>query len=164
MTAKRVPGADWMYMIYDKRDRVVLTQDANQRNADVVEVSAPIEVDEHEGVDYRMVSNGRIKFNSGFRFDARKEGNFYATYDRRPPEEWIFTKYDALDRPVLTGLYSTSSSREELQELVDNSADFYEEFNAQGTLEGYSNTSFPCLLYTSPSPRDKRQSRMPSSA
>ena len=23
---------------------------------------------------------------------------------------------------------------------------------------------FPCLLYTSPSPRDKRQSRMPSSA
>ena len=25
-------------------------------------------------------------------------------------------------------------------------------------------TSEPCLLYTSPSPRDKRQSRMPSSA
>ena len=24
--------------------------------------------------------------------------------------------------------------------------------------------SYPCLLYTSPSPRDKRQSRMPSSA
>ena len=24
--------------------------------------------------------------------------------------------------------------------------------------------SWPCLLYTSPSPRDKRQSRMPSSA
>lgn len=143
MIAKRVPGAGWMYMIYDKRDRVVLTQDANQRNADVIEVSTPIEVDEHEDVDYRMVANGRIKFNSGFRFDARKEGNFYATYDRRPPEEWIFTKYDALDRPVLTGLYSTSSSRGELQELVDNSTDFYEEFNAQGTLEGYTNTSFP---------------------
>ena len=26
------------------------------------------------------------------------------------------------------------------------------------------NSSFTCLLYTSPSPRDKRQSRMPSSA
>ena len=25
-------------------------------------------------------------------------------------------------------------------------------------------TPLPCLLYTSPSPRDKRQSRMPSSA
>ena len=26
------------------------------------------------------------------------------------------------------------------------------------------NIDYPCLLYTSPSPRDKRQSRMPSSA
>ena len=26
------------------------------------------------------------------------------------------------------------------------------------------NLTYPCLLYTSPSPRDKRQSRMPSSA
>ena len=30
-------------------------------------------------------------------------------------------------------------------------------------LIGY-NLMYPCLLYTSPSPRDKRQSRMPSSA
>ena len=30
---------------------------------------------------------------------------------------------------------------------------------------GYGASSpYPCLLYTSPSPRDKRQSRMPSSA
>ena len=32
---------------------------------------------------------------------------------------------------------------------------------ALGLTEGYINN---CLLYTSPSPRDKRQSRMPSSA
>jgi RHS repeat-associated protein len=31
MTAKRVPGADWVYSIYDKRDRLVMTQDGNQR-------------------------------------------------------------------------------------------------------------------------------------
>ena len=30
--------------------------------------------------------------------------------------------------------------------------------------EGYSALDTVCLLYTSPSPRDKRQSRMPSSA
>ena len=30
--------------------------------------------------------------------------------------------------------------------------------------EGASRTFYSCLLYTSPSPRDKRQSRMPSSA
>jgi RHS repeat-associated protein len=31
MVGKRVPGADWVYMVYDKRDRLVLTQDGNQR-------------------------------------------------------------------------------------------------------------------------------------
>ena len=31
MVAKKVPGADWVYMIYDKRDRLVYTQDANMR-------------------------------------------------------------------------------------------------------------------------------------
>ncbi|MEP1781521.1 RHS repeat-associated core domain-containing protein, partial [Reichenbachiella sp.] len=28
---KRVPGADWVYMVYDDRNRLVLTQDGNQR-------------------------------------------------------------------------------------------------------------------------------------
>jgi RHS repeat-associated protein len=31
MTAKKVPGAGWVYMIYDYRDRLVFTQDANMR-------------------------------------------------------------------------------------------------------------------------------------
>lgn len=31
MTAKKVPGADWVYMVYDVRDRLVFTQDANMR-------------------------------------------------------------------------------------------------------------------------------------
>ena len=31
-------------------------------------------------------------------------------------------------------------------------------------LKGANDTNNACLLYTSPSPRDKRQSRMPSSA
>ena len=57
-------------------------------------------------------------------------------------------------------------------DLVNN-----EEIFLQDKLKGYRLTGaenkfdekgnplfFPCLLYTSPSPRDKRQSRMPSSA
>ena len=32
MSAKKVPGAAWMYMIYDLRDRLVYTQDGNMRN------------------------------------------------------------------------------------------------------------------------------------
>ncbi len=31
MIAKKVPGSDWVYMVYDDRDRLVLTQDGNQR-------------------------------------------------------------------------------------------------------------------------------------
>jgi RHS repeat-associated protein len=31
MTHKRVPGADWVYMVYDQRDRLVMTQDGEQR-------------------------------------------------------------------------------------------------------------------------------------
>ncbi|MES1160757.1 MAG: DUF6443 domain-containing protein [Bacteroidota bacterium] len=31
MTAKKVPGAAWTYMIYDQRDRLVYTQDGNMR-------------------------------------------------------------------------------------------------------------------------------------
>lgn len=33
MTGKKVPGAGWVYMIYDKRDRLVFTQDAKMRNS-----------------------------------------------------------------------------------------------------------------------------------
>ncbi|HEX7905820.1 MAG TPA: DUF6443 domain-containing protein, partial [Chitinophagaceae bacterium] len=32
MIAKKVPGAGWVYMVYDTRDRLVFTQDANLRN------------------------------------------------------------------------------------------------------------------------------------
>ena len=32
MIAKKVPGAGWVYMVYDMRDRLVFTQDANMRN------------------------------------------------------------------------------------------------------------------------------------
>ena len=33
MTAKHVPGAGWVYMVYDELDRLVLTQDAKQRES-----------------------------------------------------------------------------------------------------------------------------------
>ena len=32
MIAKKVPGAGWVYMVYDMRDRLAYTQDANMRN------------------------------------------------------------------------------------------------------------------------------------
>ena len=45
-------------------------------------------------------------------------------------------------------------------------ADFVTEVDlaAEKEILYHLSKAYPCLLYTSPSPRDKRQSRMPSSA
>ena len=98
LVKKKVPGADWVYMIYDDRDRLVLTQDGNQRTNN----------------------------------------------------EWLFTKYDFLNRPILTGKYTntTQTSLSDMQALVN---DFYNNaagtqtwFETEGTeRHGYTNTSFP---------------------
>ena len=55
-----------------------------------------------------------------------------------------------------------------LNKNFDTVDKFLEFLQQMGTLHTPSPTKYrilnPCLLYTSPSPRDKRQSRMPSSA
>ena len=94
MTHKKVPGAGWVFMVYDQRDRLVMTQDAEQR--------------------------------------ARNQ--------------WLFTKYDALNRPVMTGIYTHGSaiSQEEMTGWIDT-VNFYETYSATGNTayHGYSNNVFP---------------------
>ncbi|HYC84656.1 MAG TPA: DUF6443 domain-containing protein [Chryseosolibacter sp.] len=98
MVEKRVPGAGSTYMVYDNRDRVVLTQDANQRG-----------------------------------------GN-----------KWTFTKYDALNRPIMTGVYTWSNpsdpndiiTPEEIAGLISTTT-FHEEFNAALSPYGYTTSLFP---------------------
>lgn len=68
MTEKRVPGAEWQYMIYDQRDRLILSQDGRQRQED----------------------------------------------------EWTFTHYDALNRPVVEGLYASTNTYAQMLTAVDN--------------------------------------------
>lgn len=99
MIKKQVPGADSVLMVYDQRDRLVMTQDGNQRVAG----------------------------------------------------EWSFTKYDQLNRPVLTGVYEDSEglNQAEMQaevnafyEASESNSDEY--FENRGTaLHGYTNQSFP---------------------
>ncbi|WP_276374884.1 Ig-like domain-containing protein [Chryseolinea sp. H1M3-3] len=102
MIEKQVPGAKPVYMVYDGRDRLVLTQDGNQR------------------------------------IPASKE--------------WTFIKYDAMNRPVLTGKYVNNDVRATVQAAVDT---FYtvplttgkawsETYQgATGAILGYTNISFP---------------------
>jgi RHS repeat-associated protein len=106
MSQKLVPGGGVVYMVYDGRDRLVLTQDANQR----------------------IINN------------------------------WSFTKYDALDRPVLTGIKDTTAtvSQTDMQTVVNTYYElakttkpwrkFYETFTgASGAnfVQGYTNLSYP---------------------
>ncbi len=102
MIYKQVPGADQVYLAYDKRDRLVMTQDGNQR----------------------------------------------------PQKRWLFTKYDALDRPVLTGIHVADSSltQEKMQRRINqfydalqsNGGAWYETFSgAFDGVHGYDNKSYP---------------------
>ena len=91
MTMKKVPGADSVFMVYDQWDRLVLTQDGNQR---------------------------------------------------KNKNQWLFTKYDALNRPVMTGLATIAGTTEEVRNAVDSSSQRSESFSALGVNE-YTDLTFP---------------------
>lgn len=103
MTVKQLPGADSVLMVYDGRDRLVLTQDGNMR-------------------------------------DSRR---------------WIFTKYDDLNRPLLTGVYTDTkhTTQAQMQGAVDSfyvatefagsPVKYYEVAGSE--VLGYTNKSFPSI-------------------
>ncbi|MBI1767666.1 MAG: peptidoglycan DD-metalloendopeptidase family protein [Bacteroidetes bacterium] len=98
MIQKKVPGADWVYMVYDNRDRLVLTQDGNQRLAN----------------------------------------------------KWTFTKYDGLNRPIMTGVYTHTVYLDQAgMSALISTTNFYETYTglaADAGTHGYSNTVFPIDL------------------
>ncbi|MEO1053358.1 MAG: DUF6443 domain-containing protein, partial [Bacteroidota bacterium] len=95
MVKKQVPGAKPVYMVYDKLDRLVMTQDGEQRQ----------------------------------------------------DNEWTFTKYDLLNRPILTGTYTLAGDQATVQQAVDN---FYSGSNPVYEVSGasvhrYTNQSYPLV-------------------
>jgi RHS repeat-associated protein len=97
MIARKVPGADTVFMVYDGRDRLVLSQDGNQRRSNL----------------------------------------------------WTFTKYDELDRAILTGMIDTTAlSQTRMQGVVD---DYYRRQGViwgeskGGPVHGYTNLSYPIV-------------------
>jgi RHS repeat-associated protein len=100
-----------------------------------------------------------------YRFDARQRmimkkvpgaDVVYMVYDnldrlvltqdgvQRTPKQWLFTKYDVLNRPVITGLYThgTVIDQAAMTALVSTTL-FYESYNGSTTYHGYTNTLFP---------------------
>jgi RHS repeat-associated protein len=95
MIKKKVPGADWVYMVYDDRDRLVLTQDGEQRKV----------------------------------------------------KKWSATKYDALNRPVITGIYTHAIQldQEGMSALIDKTK-FFETYTGATTNHGYTSSVFPTTM------------------
>jgi len=100
LTRKKLPGAGEVIMLYDNRDRIVLTQDANLRTLN----------------------------------------------------QWIFTKYDVLNRPVMTGKYYNTKT---VSQLIDelNAISSYAVWRSGDVTDnithGYNqNTTYPTLSDT----------------
>jgi RHS repeat-associated protein len=98
MIEKKLPGVDAVYMVYDKRDRLILTQDGNLR--------AP------------------------------------------GTKKWLYTKYDELNRPVVTGLYTgTEATQQAMADAVKNnttvSLNEVRTASNYSTQLGYTTTAFP---------------------
>ncbi|WP_462247799.1 DUF6443 domain-containing protein [Ekhidna sp.] len=63
---------------------------------------------------------------------------------QRKSYQWLFTKYDQLNRPIMTGLMSGGTESQE-RDAVNDAAELYdrsESFDAAGTHE-YTNTAYP---------------------
>ena len=62
------------------------------------------------------------------------------------------------------GQYGRQELSKEMKTIIDASEGFFVDSGGCRKFFPYGHKEKTCLLYTSPSPRDKRQSRMPSSA
>ena len=97
MSIKKVPGAASVYMVYDKWDRLALTQDGAMRNNN----------------------------------------------------KWLFTKYDYLNRPIMTGFFydATHIGQAGMQNYVDQLMQTVGRFEStNGSANGYTSTaSFPVI-------------------
>jgi RHS repeat-associated protein len=97
MIQKQVPGSGAVYMVYDNHDRLVMTQDANQR----------------------------------------------------PNKQWTLTKYDVLNRPIITGIYTHNAIVDQVTMTgLISTINFYETYNGVPATHGYTTNVWPMSGYT----------------
>ena len=147
MIEKQVPGASPVYMVYDQRDRLVLTQDGNQRSEGFETLNGNISKNTPPTTNY-YIASGSLTLQPGF----HATGNFIATTDVNSLSggKWSFTKYDALNRPVMSGVTAINGTRQDIQDNInlDASNGSYEYIdtyvgNVAGNIFGYDNNAYP---------------------
>ncbi len=147
MTAKRVPGSDWVYMVYDERDRLVFTSDANQRAVEVVGNGDHITIDQYNGKSYKVDGSGSVTIGPGYEFKASGTKEVCVTTEGSLDYSWTYTLYDQFNRPVATGiLHMPYGHPDQLPSFT--AEDFTVNYTGSGSLMGYSNSTFAVSITT----------------
>ena len=124
----------------------------------------------------QMHGNGRYQYADGSHYDGQWPVTCVEIKTRRHPGNCICSmawRFDAITHPLTphrqhnkmhgSGPFTFANGNEYVGEFVEDAKE------GRGSLqyidgERYDGEWYGCLLYTSPSPRDQRGSRMPSSA
>ena len=106
MIEKQVPGSEPVYMVYDHLDRLVLTQDGNQRVQSIS--SGSVTISNATGKSYKVTGTGSLTLSPGVHILPNSTNPFEASSTR--VNRYTFTKYDAQNRPIMTGICSISDA------------------------------------------------------
>ena len=101
----------------------------------------------HEA-DCNLMADKRLTLNT---YKQQMARNLTNKIEYRPDKEWNYTDPKYISHAIVEEVCTLSSN-----DSVD--------LSCEGEDGAFSLTIYPCLLYTSPSPRDRTRSRMPSSA
>ena len=128
MTVKRLPGCDPIYMVYDKRDRMVLSQDGNQRAADSKKWSYSVYDD-----NSRIIESGETMLATATTHKQLQDGawdaeNYLPDGSKTPLQYTVYGSYEATEHvtphpftavsdyasqyhPLVTGLVTSTKTR-----------------------------------------------------
>lgn len=152
MTMKKVPGTEASYMVYDLNDRLILSQQGNDRtqsgddtnNAHLELIDTNLEVSQYEGQSYVLLNKNSGRLSDGFYFSSSGGESFRLTSDEAAySSDWNFTKYDVFDRTVQSGRVTLPGNRKTVQNLVNEESQLSEESLEADGLMLYSNQAFP---------------------
>ncbi|MEL7144857.1 MAG: DUF6443 domain-containing protein, partial [Bacteroidota bacterium] len=150
MIEKQVPGSEPVYLVYDNRDRLVLTQDGNLRGENIEYVTGnKVLSNGYEGKSYHLSSTATVETDGYFEFGREQGSQLVIGEGPEPVTEWLFTKYDYLNRPVMTGIVSLTGSIADIRMQVAAITDFEIAYSGStGDHYGYDNSSFPTQITT----------------
>ena len=116
----------------------------------------------------KAVLSGKVvdkTFNAGTKVDTANVDKRTMQYLYKDSDDFVFMDGDTFDQMHVSEAVVGDAARFMLENqyvmvATHDGAPLYVELPASVTLE----ITYTCLLYTSPSPRDRQKSRMPSSA